>query len=1453
MDAATEQQGLAGAEPLLQVWPPDGAQELDVEFLYDRLAEAGFSYGPVFQGVRAAWRRDGEIFAEVALGEEAAAEAGGFGIHPALLDAALHGLSLLDSPDRPGLGGVVLPFSLGGVNLRREGVSSLRVCLTRGEGGELIVTAFDDTGERVLSIGSLVLRPLQAGQLRGARPGGGGFESLHRMEWVELPELPPVLDGKPCRCVLLGGVELAGVEGERPEDLAELVGMVQEGAPAPDVVFVSAPVEDGDGDVALAARVSVQRTLGLLQEWLAASVLGDARLVLLTGGAVAVGEGEVPDLVGASVWGLLRSAQAEHPDRFVIIDAGSGGVGGLGSGDGVGWLGLLGVGELQLVVRGDRVFVPRLRELGGGGSLVAPAGESGWCLGSDGGGSLEDLRLAASPGAWEPLGVGQVRVGVRAAGLNFRDVFVALGLLPGTTTIGTEGAGVVLEVGEGVSDLAVGDRVMGLMEDSFGPVAVTEREWVVPVPVGWSFVQAASVPVVFLTAYYGLVDLAGVQRGESLLVHSAAGGVGMAALQVARHLGVEVFATASPAKAGVLAELGLDAEHIASSRDLEFREKFLGVSGGRGVDVVLNSLTREFVDASLDLLPGGGRFLEMGKADIRDGERIAGERPGVRYHAFDAQEAGPERIQEILREIVALFERGVLMHLPVRAWDVRRGVEAFRFMREARHVGKIVLTVPQPLDSQGTVLITGGTSGLGALVARHLAARHNARRLLLVSRSGLDAPGASELVVELAERGCEAEVVACDVADRGALEVLLSAIPPERPLTAVVHSAGVLDDGVIESLTDERVERVMRPKVDAALNLHRLTEGLELSEFVLFSSAAGLFSGAGQGNYAAANAFLDALAQRRAACGLAGQSLAWGLWEQESAMTSGLGESGRARIERLGVAALSAEQGLELFDSARSAGDALLVAARLDRSALRSQARLGVLPALLGGLVQASARGERAAGAGGSLARRLAGVPESEWDTLILQVVRTQVAGVLGHDSPTRVDPERAFKDLGFDSLAAVELRNRLMRATGLRLPATLAFDHPNCNAVTRRLRTQIEGVGRGNAERRDVARRGSAEDLIAIVGMSCRYPGGARSPQQLWELAAGGADAIAGFPVDRGWDLEALYDPDLARPGTSYTRDGGFIYDAGDFDADFFGISPREALATDPQQRLLLEASWEALEDACIDPSSLRGSQTGVFAGVIHNSYGGAVGDSPWEESEDYLWVGSMASVASGRVAYNFGFEGPAVSVDTACSSSLVAVHLACQALRQDECSLALAGGVTVLSNSKAFVWLSRQRAMSRDGRCKSFAASADGAGFSDGVGLLVLERLSDAQRLGHRVLGVVRGSAVNQDGASNGLTAPSGPSQERVIRRALADAGLSPAEVDAVEAHGTGTTLGDPIEAQALIATYGQGREAGPLRLGSIKSNIGHTPGGGRCRRDDQDGKGLRARVAAPDSARG
>ncbi|QBS39350.1 type I polyketide synthase [Nocardia sp. CS682] len=741
------------------------------------------------------------------------------------------------------------------------------------------------------------------------------------------------------------------------------------------------------------------------------------------------------------------------------------------------------------------------------------------------------------------------------------------------------------------------------------------------------------------------------------------------------------------------------------------------------------------------------------------------------------------------------------------------GVFARRLTRAAAGVTERSWT------TSGTALVTGGTGALGGHVARWLA-QAGVRHLVLTSRRGIDAPGARELRAELAELapGIRVDVEACDVADRAALDELRSGLG--TPITAVFHTAGVGTTASLRDTDHTLLAQAWAAKARGARNLDDAFADIPLDAFVLFSSGAGVWGGSGQGAYAAANAYLDALAQARRDRGLHALAVAWGTWGGDGMAAQGGAEEA---LRRNGLPAMAPELAVEALRRALDGDDTTVTVANIEWGTFAPVLSAARRRPLIDDLAEArSALDEPRTAAANSpdngARQRLAGLAAAERHRVLLDLVRTEAATVLGHATPDAVSARVAFRDLGVDSLTAVQLRNRLRTATGLALPATLVFDHPSPAALATHLARELSG---------DLAETTPAveaaawdDDPVVIVAMSCRFPGAVDSPEALWDLVTRGGDAVTEFPADRGWDVGGIYDPDLSRPGTTYAREGAFI-PAAEFDAALFGISPREAIAMDPQQRLLLETAWEAFERAGIAVDGLRESRTGVFIGAATSHYGtgGAA-----QNAEGYLITGTATAVVSGRVSYTFGLEGPAVTIDTACSSSLVALHLAAQSLRAGECSLALAGGVTVMSTPAAFVEFSRQRGLAADGRCKAFAAAADGTGWGEGAGVVLLERLSDARRNGHPVLAVLRGSAVNQDGASNGLSAPNGPAQQRVIRQALANAGLRPVEVDAVEAHGTGTRLGDPIEAQALLATYGQDRDE-PLWLGTIKSNIGHT----------------------------
>ncbi|MFJ8504362.1 SDR family NAD(P)-dependent oxidoreductase [Streptomyces avermitilis] len=729
---------------------------------------------------------------------------------------------------------------------------------------------------------------------------------------------------------------------------------------------------------------------------------------------------------------------------------------------------------------------------------------------------------------------------------------------------------------------------------------------------------------------------------------------------------------------------------------------------------------------------------------------------------------------------------------------------------------------PTLVPTDGTVLITGGLGAVGRHLAR-LLAEHGVPRLLLTSRQGADDPRTAEVRAELAALGAEVEVVACDVADAAAVADVLGRIGDELPLRGVVHCAGVLADGVVTELTPERLTRVLRPKVDGAAHLHRLTADVPLDLFLLVSSAAGVLGTAGQSNYAAANVFLDQLAHHRRALGLPGVSVSFGAWAGEGLAAE---HADLERMARLGHRALTPDQGRELVELSLRRGAPHLVAWALDLPRLRetTAAADDTAAALWRSLLPAPRPGQD--GPDG-LADRLARLPEAERAERVLTVVREEASRALGLRSARSVRPDQPLRELGMDSVTAVELRNRIGTRIGAKLPATLLFDHPTPARLAEYLLTTALATA-GRPARRTApgtqpARTATpaSDEPVAVVSMACRLPGGVSDPEGLWHLVAQGRDAVGPFPAGR-WDVESLYDPDPEALGKSYAREGGFLDDIESFDAGFFGITPKEAAAMDPQQRLLLETAWEALERAGTVPAALAGSTTGVYVGMFGSDY---LAGSRLDQLDGYVGTGSALSVASGRLAYALGLHGPALTVDTACSSSLVATHLAAQALRSGECDLALAGGVTLMVTPGTFVEFSRLRGLSPTGRCRSFSDDADGAIWAEGAGLLVLKRLSDARRDGDEVLAVLRGTAVNQDGRSQGLSAPNGPAQEQVIRRALELSGLGAADIDYVEAHGTGTTLGDPIEANALSEVFGASRpEDRPLYLGSLKSNIGH-----------------------------
>ncbi|GAB3742438.1 SDR family NAD(P)-dependent oxidoreductase [Nocardiopsis nanhaiensis] len=1032
--------GAGNTEPSTEPLPSADAERIPVD--YADLGVRGYGYGPAFRGLKSVHRYEDELFIEAELPEPADTGDEFLGIHPALMDAVLH--ATLPDGGAGDRRGPVVPFALSGVRLvgvaeEGEAPRNLRARITPLGEDRYRILATDTDGGPLWSVDVLALRSLSEDSLPEPEPGE--LPELYELVWE--PVVPP--EARP--------------ETPRAGSLPTLADLDPQ-APVPERVCAELPasvVYAEDATVPDAVRLGLESALESVREWLADERTGDSCLVLVTWRAIAVEPGEpLPGLAAGPVWGLIRAAQREHPGRLVLLDSD----GAEESHDVMS--AALELDEPQIALRSGTVLVPRLRKPSDEVANVVVPSTPMWRLDTRRPGSLDSVEALPAPEARNPLAPREVRVSVRAAGVNFRDVVVALGLVDGETGIGIEGAGVVQEAGSDVTDLAPGDRVAGMFDGAFGPLAVADSARLARIPEDWTFEQAAAVPVAFLSAYHGLVDLAALRPGESVVVHAAAGGVGTAAVQLAHHMGAKVFGTASPSKWPGLAAYGLSPDRLASSRTLDFETRLREANDGRGVDVVLNSLTGEYVDASLRLLrsPGngggpGGRFVEMGKTDVRDADDVSADHPGRSYEAFSLPDVAPERIGHMLARVMELFEKGVLRPLPTTVYDVGEVQTAFRALQRGETVGKLVLSIPAPFPQEGTTLITGGTGGLGHRLAHHLVTSYGVRNLLLLGRRGTDTPGQAERTAQLEAFGADVEVVACDAAEREELGRILDAIPDDRPLRAVVHAAGALDDATITSLTPERLYTALRPKVDAAWNLHELTG--ELSSFVLFSSAVGVLGNPGQANYAAANAFCDVLAHLRRGDGLPAVSLSWGLWAGGSGMTGHLDETDLAVLGRNGLLPMRPDAALDLFDTAVSRDPVHAVPAWLSPASGVRVLR-GLLPEpgeeIVASPVSTAPASASGSGAPGDPTARFAAMNEDERSRALLKEVCEHTAVVLGHrvGSAAKVDLDRPFTEQGTDSLTSVELRNRLSAAVGVQIPATAVFDHPTPRALARLL-----------------------------------------------------------------------------------------------------------------------------------------------------------------------------------------------------------------------------------------------------------------------------------------------------------------------------------------------------------------------------------------------------------------
>ncbi len=1356
---------------------------IDVNSLYNQFEALGLHYGKQFQTLRNLWTGNNEFIAELE-GDASSA----------LIDGSLQALASIAKKEGA-QNSVFLPYSIDKISCYTEIGTSIRIhgklTQTTEDSSTAEIEIFSYDGKPLMKIEGFRARRTNQDtleQMLAKQVGIGASSWFYQISWLPKPlEKTEKTLKIPWLIVSQKEEEIEGLQAKitRPK---QAVTEVVENSPSGILWFAS-------GEDSLKYALELVQALGKLET--------KHSLYFITRGIQPVGH--ITDLENAPFNGFYKTLRQEMPTLDCRhID--------LGLNEKLPVEELLATDQEGQVAYAQGIrYVPRLQYSSkvkrSGKKLLIPLA-SAFQLDTSAKGSFANLYLRPYEKI-ATVGPREVAVEVKAAGLNFRDVLVAMGFQVGQPgPLGGECAGIVMSVGKDVTEFKPGDRVVGF--GYFASHIVAPTEFFTLMPPKLKFTEAAAIPVVFSTAYQALINLAKIKAGEKVLIHAAAGGVGLAAIQIAQQVGAEIYATASSQeKHTYLRSLGIN--HIYNSRILDYADEINRDTQGQGVDIVLNSLSGEgFIAKTVSVSHQGARFVEIGKRNIWSKEMMHEIRSDIDYFILaldDTTVYPPQELNNLLQTVVGQFAEGKFKALPCTCYPITDAESGFEYLQRAKNIGKVVLTFPEgqqlKIDPASSYLITGGLGGLGLKVAEWLA-KQGAKHLVLAGRrisQTIEIPNTT------------VETVAIDISQKPAVDALMQKFGREWPeLKGIIHAAGIIDDGILASQDWSRFAKVFAPKVKGSWNLHEASLTKPLDFFVLFSSIASSLGSPGQINYASANAYMDALAYFRQEKGLPSLAISWGPWA-EVGLAAKLTERHRAG----GFTAFKPDEGIRAFALALTQSSCPHVSI-IDVNWKLVPSQQSFLSELI---VAKSAETP-------ILLQRLTEALPSERKDLLTNYLQQIVGKILGLSS---INPELGFFEAGMDSLMTEELQEKIQGDIGSlhKFPATLAFDYPSIQKLTQYFEIHIfpligiKAIVQKAAPTKDIVE----SDRIAIIGLSCRFPGGANHPQAFWELLNQGYDGITEVPSDR-WDIDSFYDPDPEAPGKMYARKGGFLNgNIQTFDADFFGISPREAEYMDPQQRLLLEVAWEALENSCIDPLTLNGSATGVFIGTCSHDYSDLLGSlGSVDIINAYLGTGNSASLLSGRLSFFLGLQGPSMTIDSACSSSLVTIHSACKSLQNGECQLALAGGVNLLLNPGDTIYACKAHMLAKDGYCKTFDAEADGFVRGEGCGLIVLKRFSDAIKDQDPILGMIRAIAVNQDGSTSGLTVPNGEAQTALIRHTLEQSKLAPDAIDYIEAHGTGTSLGDPIEVGALNNVF-SGRKDHPLWLGTVKSNIGHLEG--------------------------